>query len=838
MKTSPQINSFNAGQFSPQMAGRTDLKQYKNACRRIRNFIPTIQGPARRRPGTRFVAETKTSANRSWLGKFRFNTDQVYVLEFGNQYIRFFANDGVVGAPFEVATPYLVADLTDTDGTFRLRFVQSGDVVFMFHPRYPVQKLSRTSAVTFTVAPVVFTNGPFRDIDPSSPITISASGVGPGAGVVLTASAALFNAGMVGWYIRLEQASADNVRQWEPGKAIVAGNIRRSDGKNYTALTNANTGTIKPIHSVGDKWDGDNGVRWQFDDPGYAYGIITNYTDATHITVNAITKFPIGTVVPGGTGPTNRWAFGTFTDVDGYPSDGTFFRERLCMMRGRDVFGSVTGDFQNMSDRDEGGIVTADMAFHVTTLSNNSDDINWIMPSNKALLFGTKADEQVIRETNISEPFGPGNTATHKQSERGARNVAPEAVSDGVIFTQRAGRRVCEMRVAESVDERWESIDLTVLSENVTRGGIIQMAYQQDPDSVLWAVCGDGRLIGLTASRENEVRGWHEHRIGGLINPFLGQFAQVESVVAIPGPGSLAASGGGVDHDELWMIVKRQINGVTKRYVERLGSHHERDFNPYDAVYVDSALTLNSYQADALTIDAGAGVVGHDTIFIRAAAAWGAGDVGRYIHYYYTIQDVTGEISWSRGAALITAFTNPNQVLAKITEAFPINTGFVVQGNLWNMTVANVVGLGHLEGQVISGTADGEVITGTVAAGTVLLSRQASKVCVGLPCPAVLQPMPVEPQGNIGSTMTKKKRTNRVGLRFEEARGTKYGRDEQEVLDSIPVDVDDRYMFTGDVTVPFPDGHETQQLITIVQDLPHPCTVIGIVTNTDVSEDV
>lgn len=836
MKSSPLINSFNAGQFSPLMAGRNDLKQYKNACRRIRNFIPTVQGPARRRPGTRFVAEVKNSAQRTWLGKFRFNTDQVYVLEFGNLYIRFFANDGVVGAPFEVATPYVSADLTDTDGTFRLRFVQSGDVVFMFHPRYPTQKLTRTSAVTFTVAPVSFTNGPFRDVNPSATIALVANVSGPGAGININATAPLFDAGMVGWLIRLEQRDIDRVQMWEPGKAIAINNVRRSDGKNYIAISAGNTGTIKPIHSYGQKWDGDVGILWAFQDPGYGYGIITAFVNNQNVTVTGITRFPDGATVVG-FGATTRWAFGTFNAVDGYPSDGTFFRERLCMMRGRDIFGSVSGDFENMSDRDDGGIVTADMAFHVTTLSNNSDDITWIMPSNKALLFGTKADEQVVMETNTSEPFGPGNIATHKQTECGARGIAPEGVSDGVVFVQRSGRRVREMRVAESVDERWESVDLTVLSEDITRGGITQMAFQQDPDSVLWAVCADGRLIGLTISHENEVRGWHDHRIGGVVNAALGQFAQVESVVTIPGPGQLSASGGGIDHDELWMIVKRQINGVTKRYIEYLGSHHDRAFNPYDAVYVDSALTLNSYQADALTIDAGAGVVGTNTIFIRAAALWGAGDVGRYIHYYYTVQDVTGEISWARAAALITAFTNPNQILAKITEAFPINTGFVIAANLWNMSVANVVGLGHLEGQVISGTADGEVIAATVTAGTVLLSRQATKVCVGLACPAVLQPMPVEPQGNSGSTMTKKKHPTRTGLRFEEARGTKYGRDEQEILDSIPNDPDGRYMFTGDAIVPWPDGYSSQLSLTIVQDLPHPCTVIGIVPDVDVSED-
>jgi len=68
-KASPIISSFNAGELSPSLDGRVDLSKYSAGCKRLENFIPMVQGPARRRSGTRFVNEVKTSANRTWLVK-------------------------------------------------------------------------------------------------------------------------------------------------------------------------------------------------------------------------------------------------------------------------------------------------------------------------------------------------------------------------------------------------------------------------------------------------------------------------------------------------------------------------------------------------------------------------------------------------------------------------------------------------------------------------------------------------------------------------------------------------------------------------------------------------
>ena len=96
--------------------------------------------------------------------------------------------------------------------------------------------------------------------------------------------------------------------------------------------------------------------------------------------------------------------------------------------------------------------------------------------------------------------------------------------------------------------------DLTLLSEHVTKTGIIQIDYQQEPDSILWCVLTDGTLLGMTYQRDQEVIAWHRHIVGG-VSDTAGTQAQVESVAVIPGT---ADDGAGID--EIYVAVKRNIN--------------------------------------------------------------------------------------------------------------------------------------------------------------------------------------------------------------------------------------------------------------------------------------
>ena len=81
---------FNVGEISELMGGRIDTEEYKGACKILKNFIPSVQGPVSRRGGTRFVAEVKNSAKKTRLYAFQYSAVLSYLLEFGDHYVRFF----------------------------------------------------------------------------------------------------------------------------------------------------------------------------------------------------------------------------------------------------------------------------------------------------------------------------------------------------------------------------------------------------------------------------------------------------------------------------------------------------------------------------------------------------------------------------------------------------------------------------------------------------------------------------------------------------------------------------------------------------------------------------
>lgn len=87
-KASPHLRSFNAGVFSPLMAGRTDIERYPASLRDMLNFVAAPQGPAIRRSGTYFMQAAYTHDKRSALVEFEFSKDQALVIEFSEYRMR------------------------------------------------------------------------------------------------------------------------------------------------------------------------------------------------------------------------------------------------------------------------------------------------------------------------------------------------------------------------------------------------------------------------------------------------------------------------------------------------------------------------------------------------------------------------------------------------------------------------------------------------------------------------------------------------------------------------------------------------------------------------------
>lgn len=311
------------------------------------------------------------------------------------------------------------------------------------------------------------------------------------------------------------------------------------------------------------------------------YAEIASFTDAQNVTIDIKSNFTASTA-------TVNWELGAWSDTTGYPSCVTFFEQRLVFAATTEepqtMFFSKNGDYLNFTSG-----TNADDALIYQIASNQVNNIRYLSAT-RVLTIGTSGGEYVLTTTNDG-PVTPTNAQIRKYSNYGTASVEPVQVADVTMFLQRAKRKLREFKYAGEINTSgYIATDLTILAEHITEGGMLGMAYQQEPDSIVWMIRNDGQLIGLTYRREEEVVAWHRHTIGGTytgthenLASATYAYGMVESIATLPSDSG---------EDELYMIVKRTINSVTKRYVERMKTF---DFgnDTTEAFFVDSGLTYS-----------------------------------------------------------------------------------------------------------------------------------------------------------------------------------------------------------------------------------------------------
>ena len=509
-----ELTNFTGGELSPRLDGRNDIAKYNSGCKTLENMIVYPHGSASRRSGTQFVAEVKDSTKKTRLISFEFSTVQTYILEFGDQYIRFYKDNGVIlsgGSPYEISSPYLEAELFD------IKFAQSADTMYICHPNHYPRKLTRTGHTNWTLTNDVIINGPFMDHNVEL-TTLTPSHKAVGATSTVTASS--------------------------------------------TTGINSNQGFLST-------------------DVGRLLHIQDGHLKITSVTSTTVV---VGTVIVdlGITTPVTDFALGSFSDTTGYPACVTFFEQRLVFAgttaQPQTLFFSRSADYENFDDQYHQTVADDDAI--VYTIASNQVNAIRFLTATRTLIIGTAGGEFAVNGAGVGEAITPTNILINKQSNHGAANVDGIAVGNATLFLQRAKRKIRELAYNFDVDG-YVAPDLTILAEHVTESGITQMAYQEEPNSIVWCVRADGQLLGFTYQREQQVTAWHRHIFGGS---FGSGNAVVESVEVLPTDNS---------EYQVWVIVKRTIDGATKRYVEYL---HNQDFDETDDTsfnYLDSQLAYN-----------------------------------------------------------------------------------------------------------------------------------------------------------------------------------------------------------------------------------------------------
>jgi hypothetical protein len=309
----------------------------------------------------------------------------------------------------------------------------------------------------------------------------------------------------------------------------------------------------------------------------------------------------------------------SWSATHGYPSAVCFYEQRLVFggttRQPTTIWGSVSGDYENFA----AGVNAGDSFEHALTgLGVNA--VRWLVPS-KVLMGGTAASEFTIRGDGDTA-LTPTNPRPLPETGHGSAPMMPVKIGPFVLFLQSHRRKIREITYDFQKDT-FVAPDLTRFAEHVTAGGIVDMAYQQEPDSILWCVRADGVLLGLTYNREEEVFGWHRHVTDGLF----------ESVAVIPDP---------VNHrDQLWAVVKRTIGGATKRYIEYLDPDviTADSFVRYQGAAATVITGLSHLEGKAVDVVAdGFVVAGHTVAGGQITLAKAATNVIVGLHYETTVE--------------------------------------------------------------------------------------------------------------------------------------------------------------------------------------------------------
>jgi hypothetical protein len=547
--------NFTAGELTPRVQGRVDIARYQNGAEIIENAYPVVHGGAVRRPGTVYVAPTKFANKKSRLIRFVFSTSTAYVLEFGDLYMRVFTQNAQVlsapSVPYEIVSPYTEAMLPD------LEFSGASDTIFITHPSVTPYRLRRFGDASWDLQAAPFIVQPFDEIGDSFTASLTLGSASVGTGIACTASAGTFLAADVGRAIVYRGSTAlitgftsatvvtVSITAAFPSTAVPASQWTLT-GSPQTTLTPTDK---EPLEKSTTLTAAANAFRTT--DVGKFVRINDGLLQITAFTTAlAVTATIKEVLTAAAAAQANGWTLeaSVWNAANGYPRAVVLHEQRLLLGGStafpQTVWGSAIGaylDFTLGSFDDDGFAYTL-----------ASDEINPIvhLGVSSALIVMTYGSEFTMFG-GVEKPITPTNVQVKPRSSLGANNVRPVRVGDELLMVQRSGVALNAVSYNEDTGV-YSSPEISTLSEHLMKPAIVDLAFQQKPDPLAYAVRSDGVMPTMTISREQDIIGWARQTTDGTF----------ESVASIP------VSGG----DQTWVIVKRTVNGATVRYVEYLDS--------------------------------------------------------------------------------------------------------------------------------------------------------------------------------------------------------------------------------------------------------------------------
>ena len=589
--------SFTSGELDPALHARADLELYRTGLDTCYNYLIEPQGGARNRPGWQYINEVKTSASKKRLVPFAFNDDDSYLLEFGAGYFRVYRNGELVllsSAPAAWAdtTVYALGDYSANGGVnyyckqahtssaandepgsgtnwTDYWYALTDDIVEIPHPLvqadleyFDLEQNADTLSVTH------IDHYPFKitrydhDVWTVETMTYAPSIAAP------TGLSASGGSGTSESYV-VTAVAEDTLEESLPSSSVSA---------------NEGDGSTPGGHIT---WtDSTGGVKYNvYKDLNGIYGFIGTASDGA-------TGFYDDKYAPqvDDTPPASR---DPFASTSQYPSCVTYHEQRQSFggARPQRLDHSQTGNYFNFSVSEpakDGDSLTLDI------ITNKIAQIRYLISQSDLLVFTAGAE---VRVTAGDNAYVLANLKRKKQSEFGcAAGVRPLIVGDAVLFVQRGSKGVRDFAYSFEKD-KFSGGDISVIAKHMLADRkIVKWAYQPEPWPVVWSVCDDGVMLGLTIAKEHDVLAWHRHETYG----------EFEDVCAVPEGDGTA----------VYAVIKRTVNGATVRYIERLAT--------WSFTTIEDAQFLDSFVTGTIT---GSTISGLDHLEGETVSALVGGDV-------------------------------------------------------------------------------------------------------------------------------------------------------------------------------------------------------------------
>ena len=413
---------------------------------------------------------------------------------------------------------------------FSIHYVQSADVLTLVHPNYPPVELRRYGATNWVLSTINF------QPTITAPTSVTATPTGSG-GTPVTLQ-----------YVVSSVSSTSNLEQSLPSTSIGSCSLDLTVAGNYVTITwTAVTGAQR--YNI---YKYSNGLYGYI---GQAAG--TSFQDKNITADISQTPPSLDTTFSGGAGY--------------YPQAVGYFEQR----RG---FAGWTASPQSLLTSRSG--TESNICYHIPSVADDrlalriaareASAIRHIVPLQDVILL--TATNEFRMYASDGNAIQANNVTVKPQAYVGANNVQPCVVANTVLYAASRGGHVREMAYNWQA-QSYLTGDISLMAAHLfDYHQIVDMAFAKAPTPILWAVNEAGTLLGLTYVPEQQISAWHHHdTTNGLF----------ESCCTVTEN----------NEDMLYVIVNRTINGVTRRYVERLAS---RNFaTQADSFYVDCGATYN-----------------------------------------------------------------------------------------------------------------------------------------------------------------------------------------------------------------------------------------------------